>query len=210
MPSLTIRFLLISVLSVLFFSCKPLQIDGVPIKLENKNFITNSYFSNPNVDYVYKAQIDVYGNAVSGIFIAKKINETAHRIVFTTEFGNKLLDFEISENTFKVNYIVDDLNRKMIVNTLKEDFQLVLQSSYKISEVFENQNQLIYKSEAGKKNYFLFEDKSNKTLRKLVKASKHKEKVLVEFVSKSSTFAEKITITHKNIRLNITLNQIIN
>jgi len=210
MPSLTIRFLLISVIFFLFFSCKPFQIDGVHSKLENKNFIANTYFANPNVDYVYKAQIDVYGNAVSGIFIAKKINETTHRIVFTTEFGNKLLDFEISENAFKVNYIVDDLNKKIIIKTLKSDFELLLQSNYKISQVFENQNQLIYKSEVDKKNYFLFEDKKSKTLRKLVKASKYKEKVIAEFISKNSTFAEKITITHKNIKLNIALIQIIN
>lgn len=210
MPSLTMRFLVISTISFLFFCCKPLQIEGVLSKGNHNDFITLSYFSDPNVDYVYKAQIDVFGNPVSGIFIAKKINETTHRIVFTTEFGNKLLDFEISDNTFKVNYIVDDLNKKIIVNTLKDDFRLLLQSNYKVGQVFENQNERIYTSEVSHKHYFLYTDEGNYKVHKLVKASKYKEKVVVEFVSKSSTFAEKITISHKNIRLHITLNQIIN
>ncbi len=204
------RFLVISIISVLFFSCKPLQIDGELSKEKHNDFITMSYFSDPNIDYVYKAQIEVYGNPISGIFIAKRINETTHRIVFTTEFGNKLLDFEISDNNFKVNHIVDDLNKKIIVNTLKDDFQLLLRSNYKVVQVFENQSALIYASKIAKNHYFLYEEKGNNLVHKLVKASNYKEKVVVEFVLKSSTFAEKINISHKNIKLNITLNQIIN
>ena len=31
------------------------------------------YFSDPKIDYVYKTNISVYGNELSGIFITKKI-----------------------------------------------------------------------------------------------------------------------------------------
>ncbi|MNR67870.1 hypothetical protein D3C85_1920930 [compost metagenome] len=60
--------------------------------------------------------------------------------MFTTEFGNKLLDFEISEKTFKVNSIVSELDRKILVNTLREDFRLLLKKEYQIQEQFENES----------------------------------------------------------------------
>ena len=41
-------------------------------------------------------------------------------------------------------------------------------------------------------------------------ANKTKEKVVIRFEGKNTTFAEKIIIEHKNIKLNIELNQITN
>ena len=49
--------------------------------------------------------MEVYGNDISGILIIKKISETTHRVVLTSDFGNKMIDFEISENDFKLNYV---------------------------------------------------------------------------------------------------------
>ncbi|WP_255512711.1 hypothetical protein [Flavobacterium sp. GT3R68] len=171
---------------------------------------TNAYFSNPENDYIYKAHIDVYGHQLGGIFIAKRISDTLHRVVFTTEFGNKLLDFELSEKSFKVNYIVDDLNRKMVVNTLKEDFRLLLKTGHNVDEVKENEGFLIYKSTVNKGFNYFFETKKDGRLTKIIHASRAKEKVTFEFDSKNNTFAENITISHRNIKLKIELNQISN
>ena len=59
-------------------------------------------------------------------------------------------------------------------------------------------------------NNYLFENKSDKRLTKLTHATKSKEKVLIQFEGKNTTFAEKIIIEHKNIKLKIELNQISN
>lgn len=95
MQKLTIRLFLISFFGLLFFSCKSYQLEGVKENLELDKKVQNNYFSNPETDYVYKANIEVYGNNIGGIFIAKPINDTLHRVVFTTDFGNKLMDFEL-------------------------------------------------------------------------------------------------------------------
>ncbi|MFY0481863.1 hypothetical protein ACI6PS_04595 [Flavobacterium sp. PLA-1-15] len=204
------RFLQISLLSLLLLSCKSYQIENAVSKESSVKEYKNLYFSDSKTDYVYKATIDVYGNQLSGIFIAKKINDTTHRVVFSTDFGNTLLDFELSENDFKINYIQEDLNRKIIVNTLRDDFRLLLRLSHPVQEVFENDESIIYKS-ADKKwfNYF-FESKTDKRLTKIITASKSKEKIILGFESKNATFAHNITIQHKNIKLKITLNQITN
>lgn len=210
MQKLTIRLLLISLFSLLFCSCKSYKLDDVTKVNSIEKKVQNNYFSNPETDYVYKANIEVYGNNIGGIFIAKQINDTLHRMVFTTDFGNKLMDFELSKNSFKVNYIVEDLDRNIIKNVLKADFRLLLQTDYKIDEVFENERSFIYKSQAKRGYNYLFIDKKNDNLVKLLNTSKRKEKVTFEFESKNSTFAENVRITHQNIKLKIKLNQISN
>jgi phosphoribosylformylglycinamidine (FGAM) synthase PurS component len=164
------------------------------------------YFSNPTIDYVYKANITVYGNELTGIFIAKKINDTTHRVVFTTEFGNKLLDFEISETNFKVNSIVEELDRKMLINTLIIDFRLLLRSHYAIKNQFDNKENEVYLSEEGKRLNYLFVSKSDSDLSKIVHSTKRKEKIILFFTSENNIFASKIIIQHKTIPLKIELN----
>jgi hypothetical protein len=164
------------------------------------------YFSNPEIDYVYKANITVYGNNLTGIFIAKKINETTHRVVFTTEFGNKLLDLEISENDFKVNSIVDELNKSILINTLKTDFRLLLRKQFQVQEQFENESEMVYKSEDNNRFNYLFVSKKDNKFSKIVQASKRKEKINFSFITENNTFAQNIIIEHYNIQLKIELN----
>lgn len=205
-----IRFLQTSLLALFLISCKSYQVENATKKEPTTKVYQNRYFSDRETDYVYKATIEVYGNQLSGIFIAKRISDTLHRVVFTTDFGNTLLDFELSENSFKVNYIQEDLNRKIIVNTLRDDFRLLLRVDNPVQEEYENEESVVYKS-ADKKwfNYF-FVSKSDKRLTKIVAASKSKEKIILGFESKNTIFAQGITIQHKNIKLKITLNQINN
>lgn len=204
------RFLIISSFFVLFISCKTYEIpNATKIESNQKNF-QNLYFSDSEKDYVYKASIEVYGKQLGGIFVAKKMNDTLHRAVLTTDFGNTLLDFEVSENSFKVNYCVDELNKKIVLNTLKNDFRLVFRQNHFIEEVFENKENTIYKVKDGKRFNYLIENISEQKLIQLIHTSKTKEKVVIRFEGKNTTFAEKINIEHKNIKLKIELNQISN
>lgn len=209
MLKLMTRLLVISCV-MLFLSCKTYTIEGVSKKETNQTIFENPYFSNPEIDYVYKAHIEVYGNDLSGIFVVKMINDSVHRIVITTDFGNKILDVELSEDSFKVNYILENLNKKIIINTLKKDFRLLVQRKHLIHEVVENDTHIIYISEDQKRRNYFYENKRSGTFEKLQNASKSKEKVAFSFISKNTTFAESILIQHYNIKLKIELNQITN
>lgn len=204
----TIPYSIISVFLVLILSsCSSLDVvKGYnPVALE-KTVFEVPYFSNPEMDYVYKANITIYGNELSGIFIAKRINDTTHRVVFTTEFGNKLLDFEISENDFKVNSIVDELDRKILINTLKTDFRLLLKNSYVIQQQYDNSASKVYLTEEDSSNNYLFISKADNKLNKIVNATKRKERINLFFTSENNIFATKIVIQHYNIKLRIELN----
>ena len=206
MQKSTIQFFLINcLLALVLVSCGSVTKNYTPKKLD-KSTIEVPYFSDSNTDYIYKTNITVYGHEISGIFIAKKINDTTHRVVFTTEFGNKLLDFEISEKTFKVNSIVSELDRKILINTLTEDFRLLLKKEYVIEEQFENETNNIYKSKDGNRDNYLFISKKDQKLEKVVNASKTKEKITLLFSSENNIFAENIQIIHQNIKLKIELN----
>ena len=206
MQKSTIQFLLINCfLAIVLVSCGSVTKNYTLKKLDKTSYEV-PYFSDSKTDYVYKTNISVYGNELSGIFIAKKINDTTHRIVFTTEFGNKLMDFEISETDFKVNSIVSELDRKILINTLKEDFRLLLKKQYLIQEQFENESNNIYKSADGKRDNYIFVSKKDQKLQKIVHASKTKEKFTLYFNSENNIFAENIQIIHQNIKLKIELN----
>lgn len=201
----TIPFLLINLFAFLVLSCgsSPVK-DLAPMPVKNSIYYSG-YFSDPKIDYVYKTNISVYGNELSGICIIKKIND-AHRVVFTTEFGNKLLDFEISENDFKVNAIVEELDRKMLINTLVADFRLLLREKFDIQAQFEEADSDILQSKSGNRYDYLYVSKADGKLSQLRHASKRKEKINIIYLSENNIFAEKIIVQHYNIRLRIEFN----
>ena len=101
-------------------------------------------------------------------------------MVLTTDFGNKLLDFEISENSFKVNFIVDNLNKKLIINTLENDFRTLLQVNHNVMKTYKTKNEIIYQTQ--NKLYF-YNDLITNNLSKIIKTNKRKEKVILTFTS---------------------------
>lgn len=204
--SLLQSFLYSCVLLVLV-SCKTFQLaDAKPVSNSEKT-VENLYFSSGE-DYVYKCQIDIYKNHVSGILIIKKLNETTHRVALTSDFGNKLIDFEISSEDFKVNYVIPDMDKKMVINFLKNDFQQLLKRQYPVNESFENTQFKIYLSKADKKHYYLFFNKENGLLNKLIYTKNQKEKIDFTFEAKKHIFADSINLQHKDFKINIKLFQI--
>jgi hypothetical protein len=207
MRLLQLRNLAYSLIFISFVSCKTYKLtDAKPIPSSEKT-VENLYFSSSE-DYVYKCQMDIYKNHVSGILIIKKISETTHRVVLTSDFGNKLIDFEISENDFKLNYVLPDLDKKIVINFLRNDFQQLLKQKYQVTESFENENSKIYLSKMDKKVYYLFFNKENNLLKQIVYTKNKKEKIDFTFDAKKNTFADSLNLQHKDFKINIKLFQI--
>ncbi len=203
----TVRSLLCSLCTAVFVvSCATHQAvkDYTPIVAE-KATVRNPYFADDQTDYVYKANINAYGHELTGIFIAKKINATTHRVVFTTEFGNKLLDFEISPTDFKVNSIVEELNRKMLINTLKTDFRLLLQTDFKVDGQFAKTTSRVYQNNDGNHFNYLYLASADNKLYQITRTTKTKEQITIRFTSENNIFAETITVQHTNIKLQMVL-----
>lgn len=120
---------------------------------------------------IYKTNIDIYSNNLTGITLIKK-TDSAYRVVSMSELGLKYFDIEFPFDKTKlsvIHYIMEPLNKKLLVNMLIKDFSLLFyppdseSSNIMISEETNNflakQNKLIYMfnssgtiHEIGKKN----------------------------------------------------------
>lgn len=204
MQKSVLRILLIS-LTLIWTGCGVYQPENAELTTTTISEYSNPYFSDTTKDYVYKANMEIYGRNLGGIVVIKKINEDTHRVVFATDFGNKLLDFEISSDSFKVNFFVDGMDNKRFLKALEDDFRMLLQPVYAIDKTFVGKNEIIYGSEQNGGNIYLFENKEDKFLYKMIFARKSKEKITFEFQNKKDTFVEHIGIIHHNMPFTIQL-----
>lgn len=201
------RFLLISLVFILLTSCASVTKNYVLLPEKQTQKIENNYFSDNKKDYVYKAKIDIYGNYIGGIVIVKRLAKNHHRIVFTTEFGAKMLDFEIKNGELIKNKVVEKLDRKIILNTFKNDFEILLQEEASVLGVYAFNKNLIYKTAKEKRlNLYFFNPK--KQLIKIINATKHKEKMEILFSGFEENNPQNININHKNIKLAIDLKRL--
>ena len=164
--------------------------------------LRNPYFSNPNQDYVYKANIEVYGRTFGGIFIVKKLGNQNHRIVFTTEMGTKMFDFSFINDEFKVNYIMDELNKNILINILKNDFKALIADPIEIKNSYQSKGNTVFETEILKKTYFYYH---SERLDKIIRTANGNEKVNFMFSESNDSIAKHIQILHSNIQLKINL-----
>ncbi len=63
---------------------------------------------------------------LSGILLFKKMENGTVRAVFQNEVGLTFFDFEWGDEGFKVNSIINKLNKQAIINILRRDFEMLL------------------------------------------------------------------------------------
>ena len=195
-----IRFLHFSLVLILFASCKSYQ--------PNANFkplvktVQNTYFSDPNSEFVYNTKIEAFGKTVTGLLVIKPLQNQQHRVLLTTEFGNTLLDLTINENSYSKNYAIPDLDRKVILNLLSRDFKIMLNQNWKINQVVTQNSETIYKSENKNNNYYLtFKDEQLQT----IEFAKRKLKLKINYLEVMHNKAQKIKLTHLDFNIEIEL-----
>lgn len=188
------------------FSCKSFELTAVKEISPERKAVENQYFSTDS-DYVYKARIEIYKNNLSGILVIKKIGKT-HRVALTSDFGNKLVDFEISEKEFNINYIIPDLDKRIVKTFIENDFRMLLKNQFTVNQEFENENYKIFVSEEAKKKYYLVYNKTDDLLSKIIYTNRGKEKVVFGFQAKRPIFADEIEMLHKDFKISIKLFEI--
>ena len=200
------RYLLISICLFVFGCGSFPKKQGFTKTNSSESIVENNYFSNENTDYVYKAQITVYDQHFGGLLIVKKIQENSHRVVFTTEMGTKLFDFSFIENDFRVNYIVDDFDKGLLIKILKQDFKTLITENLNNNSQYKIGSQTIFETSLYNKKHFYYFD--NDTLVEINRIKGAKEKVSFQFSNISDSIAKQIDIIHYNIKLKITLKSI--
>ena len=203
------RYLLISIILIIIIpSCSLSATKGLLQNVPKKEYVVNDFFSDIEKDYVYKARLQILKHHFGGILIIKKIEENHHRIVFTTEFGNKLFDLELIDDEFKVNYVFDKLNKKFVLNMLEQDFQTLISQNNKVDYQFSSEVEDIFQSNTEKhQNYYVF-SKQTSELTKIISASKNKEELIITFLVTEKGISSSIKLSHKKFKASLDLNYI--
>lgn len=156
----------------------------------------------------FTASIDVQGHHLSGLLLIKKMPDGADRIVFINELGVTFFDFEFSDKGFKVIQVIDKLNIKAVISTLRQDFELLLLRGLKNESLikYNMMNDFYYAFPWDSKINYIITDNDCKLMR-LERGSKKKKLVQIGFVGEQEN-PEKIIMQHFNFKMQITLTKI--
>ncbi len=151
---------------------------------------------------IYKTDINIYSNNLTGITVVKKLDSSI-RVVSMSEMGMKYFDFEFPGNQQKepiVHYIMEPLNKKLLVNMIKKDFELLLYIP-KIDEskvMINDKSELIIKH--NKMIYFIDNSADICDIKKYRVFQKPKQVVALRGYNHS--YPDTISIAHGKIFLN--------
>jgi hypothetical protein len=161
--------------------------------------------------FLFKTNISIYGKEFSGLLVTKQLQPADYRVIFTTELGMKLFDFEFTDTAFTLHYCIPQLNRPALLKTFQEDIQILLMSNLKKkdNEVFTDKksNYLIYKINFDKFSNYYFIDNKEKPYRlvKIEHAKRQVKKTTFILDNYMEDVPGHMLIQHHNIRLKIEL-----
>lgn len=160
---------------------------------------------------LYNTQVNVIGNHLSGLLVMKTMPDSSTRIVFTSEMGLTFFDFEFGRTgSFRVYHIIEKMNRKAVIKTLRQDFQLVLMNDLSAQQptIFRHGDRIYhaFRQEKGS-NYYITDDDCTELLG-IEKASRRKAVVRVIMKNYINGMPDTIGIEHTNFQFNIGLKRL--
>lgn len=189
--------------SLLFFSCGSYT-GSFSEKEKTVEYFTPGYLTDFEEES-FKISIDAFENHFGGVLVAKKLSSDHFRFAFINEFGGKLMDFELKNNQFQLNYAIEQLDRKIVLNLLKKDFLLLFTERNKIDLEFENQSSSILKASVPnlKQPVYYYLSPETKKLMSAVLAGR-KEKVKIIFTESGKSVPD-VEIFHGKLPIKIYL-----
>ena len=95
-------------------------------KSEKSKIVAPHIFNGAFEKVLYKTSIVIYGNSITGLTLIKK-TDSAYRVVSMSELGMKYFDLEFpldEQIPTIVHYVMEPLNKKLLVNLIINDFDL--------------------------------------------------------------------------------------
>lgn len=157
---------------------------------------------------LYSASIDVVGHHMSGLFFLKTMPDSSQRAVFSNEAGVTYFDFEWRKNgEFRVHRVIKKLKKKIVLNTLKKDFELVLVPPSIVA--------LMKKKEANeylslrKKEQLIFKTNTDCSSITSIDVMGRKSKLVnVRFFPEGQNIPDSVSIVHFNFNMKIELKRL--
>jgi predicted RNA binding protein YcfA (HicA-like mRNA interferase family) len=208
MPASRMRFLLLSSCLLLLAGCSSVYKNLQPAT-GNFNHI---YKFRPQFSVVlYNAEINVTSHHLSGLLLMKIMPDSSTRIVFSSEMGVKFFDFAfLKDGSFKVYYIIPQMNKGPVIKTLMKDFDLVLMRQQGSHEqyILKDSAHLYYVLPQQKGANYYITNMAGDSLLRMEKSSKRKPVAVATMMNYKNGLPDTIGIDHKNFKFTIGLKKI--
>jgi hypothetical protein len=86
--------------------------------------VINPFLTSPT--HLFTSKLTYKENTFSGYLGVKYTDANNFRISFNSTMGSTLMDLEWKDGEFIKHYLPEQLNRKIIINKLQEDFEMML------------------------------------------------------------------------------------
>ena len=197
---------------LLFSACSPSLLKNFrkedPVTVNRNDF----YPFYPAVDttQLFNMQIDFRKNHLSGLLLIKSTQPDVYRIVFTTYFGMSVFDLEFDKGIFRINYCLEALNKKRVMQLFENDFRILLFQNPEINQTvsgsYRNKNASTLEINRVGNMYYL-KDTKNETLL-AIEAPHFISSLSYDFSDYTDRFPSVIRIKHSRIGLKIQLDRI--
>lgn len=204
------NLLLSSILSIAICGCtlghyKKLQ----PLPLSAALPVFKPVFDDHFNSFLFKTNLSIYGKAFSGLLIVKQMQPADYRVIFTTELGMKLFDFEFTDTAFTTHYCVPQFNRPALLRTIQQDMEILLMSrlsSQPSEPLIDKENKyIVFKLKQDNFSNYYFKEKTTQHLVKIEHAKRNIKKTTFTLENYAEEIPGKIQVQHHDIKLKIEL-----
>ncbi|WP_133994894.1 hypothetical protein [Dinghuibacter silviterrae] len=146
---------------------------------------------------LYKTEVDADNHPLSGLLVLKAMPDSSTRVVFTSETGLTFFDFAFAaDGTFTVHHIIDQMNKKALIKTLRKDFELVLLKHTTQGRVLTKGHELFYAFPQEKGTNYYITDSACTRLDRIEKASKRRAVVTAWMMDYREGVPDSVSIVH--------------
>lgn len=171
---------------------------------KEKEMITKGFpsiFAHNQNAVAFDTEILFRSTQVSGLLFFQPLDGGRFRTALTTKMGQKIFDFTIGNDEFQLNYIIPQLKKKVILNLLRKDMQLITQSFPDNThvEVFTQPEpaQTVYRLEKDKHCVYYRFDKTTGQLTGIESGSRRHYKIKAALQDFYGEIPHQITLDHK-------------
>jgi len=173
-----------------------------------------SWFETDTGRFLFNTRIDLMKNYFTGILIIKPAETGSYRTIMITETGLKIMDLEFfPETTPKVHYIIEAMDRKVLLRTLTNDLSLILMNQVSgrapddwLTGKQEGYRVARYRIDRGRAFYYIPSGRDMPSLAKQVRGITNK--VRAEFYGYDNSGPDSVKLSHYNIALKLNLYRI--
>lgn len=154
---------------------------------------------------IYEAKMHFFSNELDGLLIIKKQGENHLRIAFTSKIGPRFFDIELKNGEFIRHYVMEYMDKNMLMGTLENDFKLLflqIESNQEPKYRIKNQQEHI-KLKYNKSNVIVKVPVGSKSVSKVIQKRNGFTKVVIHYDHQKT--GETIALKHKRLKISMEL-----